>query len=284
MTDLTRSVRAELLRLRRWPALWVLLGVWLLLNVFFGYLIDYLSYRDGGDAGSGGPSRQELLAGLLPAAVPDVLAQGMPMFGGAILLALGALATGSGYGWGTWKTAFVQGPGRVTVAAGTLVALLVIVVGLVAVTFAVDLGVASSLGAAEGQPFAWPETGEATRALAGSLLILGMWVVTGAMVGTLARGPALSIGLGAVWVLVVENLLRGAGELLGWLRPVTDVMPGTVAGSLAAALGATPVSEPGGTPGVVTNLSGGAAVVLAVGYLVAFALVTVALVRGRDVG
>jgi len=39
-----------------------------------------------------------------------------------------------------------------------------------------------------------------------------------------------------VWVLVVENLLRGAAQLLTELQDVTDVLPGTAAGSLAAAV------------------------------------------------
>ncbi|MBC6459370.1 ABC transporter permease [Actinomadura sp. HBU206391] len=277
------SARAELLRLRRWPALWVMLGVWLLLNIIFDYVFTYLGYRNGGGFGSEGVSREELFAGLMPAAVPEAVVQGMPMFGGAIMLTLGALAAGSGYGWGTWKSAFTQGPGRLAVAAGTLVALAVIVVGLVVVTFAVDLGISSTLATIEGQSIVWPAVDDIVRALSGGVLILGMWVVAGVAVGTLSRSPALAVGLGAVWVLVVENLLRGAGTLLDWLGPVTDVMPGTVAGSFAAALGATPVSEEGGTPGVVTNLSGGPAVALALAYLVAFAVMTGALVKRRDI-
>jgi len=47
---------------------------------------------------------------------------------------------------------------------------------------------------------------------------------------------ALSAGLGLVWVLVVGNLLRGAPQLLTELQVVTDVLPGTAAGSLAAAV------------------------------------------------
>jgi ABC-2 type transport system permease protein len=283
MTAMMVSARAEWLRLRRWPALWVMLGVWLLLNIIFDYVFTYLAYRNGGGFGSESISREELLAGLLPPAVPTAVVQGMPMFGGAIMLTLGALAAGSGYGWGTWKTAFTQGPGRLTIAAGTILALAGVVVGLVAVTFAVDLGFASTLAAVEGQSIAWPAADDIARAFGGGVLILGMWVVTGVAIGTLARSPALAIGLGAVWVLVVENLLRGAGTLLDWLAPVTDVMPGTVVGSLAAALGAAPVSEEGGTPGVVTNLSGGPSVALAFAYLVVFTVATGALVRRRDI-
>jgi ABC-2 type transport system permease protein len=51
MTALIRSTRAELLRLSRWPALWVLAATWLTLNVVFGYVFDYIAYRTGDSAG-----------------------------------------------------------------------------------------------------------------------------------------------------------------------------------------------------------------------------------------
>jgi hypothetical protein len=283
MTALMASARAELLRLRRWPALWVMVGAWLLLNITFVFVFPYLSYRSGaGGFASGGVSRQQLLANVMPAHVPVAVVQGMPMFGGAIALTLGGLAAGSGYGWGTWKTAFTQGPGRLAVIGGTVAALAGVVVTVVVAAFAVDLGIASILATVEGQSIALPAAGDVARAFGGGILILGTWTLAGLAVGTLARSPALAVGLGVVWVLAVENLLRGASTLLDWLQPVTDVLPGTVVGSLAAALGATPVSE-GGTPGVVTNLDGGLSVALALTYLVAFAVVTAVLVRRRDV-
>ncbi|UOT06975.1 hypothetical protein MPY17_15090 [Rhodococcus opacus] len=72
-----------------------------------------------------------LLAQMLPSAVPQVFTQGMAMFGGALMLILGALTIGSGYGWGTWKTVFTQGPPRSAALTGTLLALLTVVIGLV---------------------------------------------------------------------------------------------------------------------------------------------------------
>ena len=124
MNGLMKSTRAELLRLRRWPALWVLVGVWLTMNLTFGYIFNYIAYRTGDSSNvNEGIPPEALLADLLPSALPEVLVQGMPMFGGAILLILGAVAVGSGYGWGTWKTVLTQGPGRVASFGGTLVAL-----------------------------------------------------------------------------------------------------------------------------------------------------------------
>lgn len=281
LTTLTAGARAEVLRLRRWPALWTLAGVWLLLNVTFGYLFPYLSYRNGGGFGSDGVDPGRLLGDVMPETVPSAAVQGMPMFGGAILFALGALAAGSGYGWGTWKTAFTQGPGRLSVLGGTLAALAGCVAAFVAATFAVDFGIALSLASVEGQAIVWPAAGDLLGGLGGGALILALWTAAGLAVGTLTRNPALAVALGLVWTLAVENLLRAVSSLLDWLAPITDVMPGTAAGSIATAAGAASVSD-GGSPGVVDDLGGGAAVTVALGYLAVFVIVTAVLMR-RDV-
>ena len=72
MNALVASTRAELLRLRRWPALWVLLGVWVTLNLSFGYVFDYIAYRTG-DAtgpGSGVPSCTRMVISAAGETVP----------------------------------------------------------------------------------------------------------------------------------------------------------------------------------------------------------------------
>jgi ABC-type transport system involved in multi-copper enzyme maturation permease subunit len=280
------SMRAELVRLGRWPTTWVLCGIWLVLNLAFGYLFDYLSYRSedgGGVLGSDGAAAPELLAQIMPDHAPVTLVQGLPMFGGALLLTLGAVAAGSGYGWGTWKTVFTTGPGRRTALAGTLASLGVLLVGLIVATFALDLAAAFTVAAAESQPAQWPGLADTAQGLGAGLLIGAMWTAAGVLLGTLARGPALAVGLGLVWSLVVENLLRGVAGLLGPLEAVTDLLPGTAAGSLAGALGALTQSDPGGTPGVTTAIGGTAAVVLLGGYLAAFVVATMALTTRRDV-
>jgi hypothetical protein len=95
-----RSTRAELLRLRKWPAVWVTVGAWLAMNAMFGYIFDYITYSTGDNSFSNeGQSPAELLATLLPGALADKLPQGMPMFGGAIMMVLGAIIAGNGYGW-----------------------------------------------------------------------------------------------------------------------------------------------------------------------------------------
>jgi ABC-2 type transport system permease protein len=284
MTALAASARAELLRLRRWPALWVLLGVWVTLNVTFGYVFDWIAYRSGDTSpvGDGAPP-QALLASLLPAAAPVTLTQGMPLFGGALVMIMGALTVGSGYGWGTWKTVFTQGPGRGAAVGGTLVALAAVVTGLVLVSAAVDLGVSSGIAAIEGAPIDLPPAGDWAQALGTGLLVLGMWAAAGVLVGVLTRSPALGVGLGLVWALVVETLLRGVTGVLPGLAVLTDHLPGTAAGSLVGALSAAGGGTGAGTPGVVDVLSGPAAVGWLAGYLVVLTAVAVTLVRRRDV-
>ena len=273
------TTRAELRRILRWPATWVLTGVWLTLNLLFGYVFDWISYRTGETTGPAEAGVQ--LRDLLPAAIPDVLVRGMPMFGGAVVMILGALAVGSGYGWGTWKTVFTQGPSRAASFGGTLVALAAVVAGLVLATVGTDLAMSSLIAAVENGSAALPGLGELAASYGGGVLILGMWAAAGVLVGVLARGPALAVGLGLVWSLVVENLLRGVANALPSIEPITNRMPGSSAGSVAGALGATDVAD-GGAPGVLHALSGVAAVGWTAGYLVVCVAVALALVARRD--
>jgi ABC-type transport system involved in multi-copper enzyme maturation permease subunit len=203
----------------------------------------------------------------------------MAMFGGALMLILGALAVGSGYGWGTWKTVFTQGPKRTEVVGGTLVALAVTVAALVLAAFVIDVSVASVIALSESQSVDQPSISQSLNGIGSGIMILGMWTLGGVLIGAIARGPALAVGLGLVWVLVVENLLRGVAAILGPLQTVTDYLPGTAAGSLAGAM-RTVQGEP--VPGVLDILSRSESLVVLGIYLVAFAAGTILLIRRRD--
>ncbi|WP_280405171.1 ABC transporter permease subunit [Nocardia brasiliensis] len=279
MKDLISSTRAEALRLRKWPAFWIILGTWILLNLTFSYLFNYLAYTSG-ESGrmSNGLPRDLLLQQMLPAAVPGVFTQGMAMFGGALMLVLGALSTGSGYGWGTWKTVFTQGPSRIDVVGGVLVSLLVVVLALVLTAFVVDIGVASLIGATQGQSLALPSLRQSAFGVLTGVVILGMWTLAGALIGALARGPALAVGLGLVWVLVVENLLRGVAGIFAPIAVLTDHLPGTAAGSLAGAMRTVGA----GTPGVLDILSRTEALIVLAIYIALFVAGTVYSMRRRD--
>nr|WP_281919405.1 ABC transporter permease [Nocardia sputorum] len=278
--DLVASTKAEMLRLRKWPAFWIVLGTWILLNLTFAYLFNYLAYTSGESSRmSNGLPREALLRQMLPAAVPEVFTQGMAMFGGALMLILGALTVGSGYGWGTWKTVFTQGPSRVRAVAAVVVSLAVVVVALVCTAFVTDIAVAALIAASQSQPLALPALDRSLLGILTGVVILGMWTLAGALIGAIARGPAPAVGLGLVWVLVVENLLRGVAGIFAPIEVITDHLPGTAAGSLAGAM--RTVDGPA-TPGVLHVLGRTESLVVLVAYLVLFAGGTIWLLRERD--
>jgi ABC-type transport system involved in multi-copper enzyme maturation permease subunit len=277
------STRAELLRLRTWPAVWVTLGAWLTLAAMFGYLFNYIAYATGSqNFATDGQPADSLLAQVLPGNVPDVLVQGTPMFGGALMMVLGALVAGSGYGWGTWKTVFTQGPSRTAALLGSMAAVAVVVLGLVVASTAMGFGLSLGIAGLEAQPVTWPSLGALAGGMGAAYLILLMWALVGFGLGTLARGPALSVGLGLVWALVLENLLRGVGALLSPVEAFTHITPGTAAGSLVGAIVGVPAG--GQTdPGVLDTLSRGQSLATVAAYVVLVPVATLVLVRRRDV-
>jgi ABC-2 type transport system permease protein len=282
MASIVASTRAELLRLRKWPAVWITIGAWMALTAMFGYLFNYLSYTTGNSSFSNeGATADLLLAEILPANTAHVLVQGMPMFGGALMLVLGALVAGSGYGWGTWKTVFTQGPARRPAVVGSFLALTAFVVTTVLITLALCLALSLLVAAVESQAVVWPPVTDLLVSLGAGLLVMEVWALVGFLLGTLARSPALSIGLGLVWALVVENLLRGVGQLLGPVETVTTFLPGTGAGSLVGSIVGTGGADP--TPGVLSTLSGGQATALLLGYLLVAPVLAGWLIARRDV-
>jgi hypothetical protein len=167
------STGAEVLRLRKWPAVWITIGAWLGLTVLFGYLFNYISYRTGDSSFSNeGVSSDSLLAEVLPGNVPHVLIDGMPMFGGALMMVLGALVAGSGYSWGTWKTVFTQGPGRLSVVTGSFAALTIFVVATVLASLALCFGLSLLVAGVESQTVVWPSLSDLARSTGAGFLVI----------------------------------------------------------------------------------------------------------------
>jgi ABC-type transport system involved in multi-copper enzyme maturation permease subunit len=282
MTTLTRTTLAELFRLRRWPAFWVTVAAWLLLNAMFGYVFNFVTYSSGDSNFSNeGQTRAELLATIVPSGLAGNFPQGMPLFGGAIMMVLGAIVAGNGYGWGTWKTVFTQGPSRAATLLGSMSALAVLVAALVVATLLADTGMALGVAALESQPVSWPAAGDMVQSVGGALLGMERWALAGYFLGTVARGPAVSVGLGLVWALVIEGLLRGVGTSLAAVAVFTHFLPGTAAGSLIGDI--VGVGGPDPTPGLLDTLSGTRALITLAAWLVLLPVASVWLVRRRDV-
>ncbi|MGH3889324.1 MAG: ABC transporter permease [Pseudonocardiaceae bacterium] len=282
---MSHVLSAELLKLRKRPATWIIVGVWLVMNLAFGYLIPYLIYRSGSFTGpEGAAASGQLLAAVLPAGLVTNVLSGYPLFGGALVLILGALMTGGEYGFGTLKTLLTQRPRRIEVLSGVLATLAVVVLALVMASFAISAGASSLIAAVESAPGAFPPAAELARGLASGWLILGMWGLLGTLAGIAFRSTALAVGLSLVWALVIENLIRGFAALLDFFDTVQRALPGVNAGSLVAALGAASQGEgSGGTPGVDAVVGGTQAVVVLACYAIGFILVAGLLLTRRDV-
>ncbi len=161
---MTGSFAAEILKLRKRPATWILLGVALALNQLFGYLLPYSSWVTGGqNEQTQGLDPQAVLAGTLPGELVPTSLGGFPVFAGALALILGALAAGSEYGWGTMQTALTQRPTRLAVYGGKLAALAASTLAIVLATFALNATTAAIIATLESRPLDYPSVADPGR-------------------------------------------------------------------------------------------------------------------------
>jgi ABC-type transport system involved in multi-copper enzyme maturation permease subunit len=242
------SLGAELLKIRRRPSTWVLPLIWLSIIVLLNYTLTYalLSNVPSPTFPEGTPEQQQeqireqareqqeqQLRSLYPESVVRNLIPGYPGVGAPIALILGALAVGSEYGWATFKTILTQRPGRTALFLGKLLALGVVLALLVALTFAA--GALSSLvvAALAGGQIKGPPPGELLRALGAGLLILSVWTSLGALLSTLLRSTALSVGLGLVYSLALEAVIFSLPVNSEFLANARKYFPGQNSSSLA---------------------------------------------------
>src|SRR6266545_3737387 len=238
---------AEMIKLVKRPANWLLFAVAIVLGLLFTYVIPYAGYA----AGTGGPTADRGLAALVPAQLVGNSIAGLPVFLGAIMVILGVLAVGGEYGWETWKTVLTQGPSRLAVYAGKLAALAVAALAVVVALFAVGTAASMLVAAVEDQPMALPPVGDLVVGLGAGWLIAAMWTAFGALL---------------------------AAPLLDWVAQGQKGLPGPNAGALAAALGSAP-----DTPGVDAVVGGGQSALVVAAYLAGFLALGAVVLRRRDI-
>ncbi|WP_312033741.1 ABC transporter permease [Actinoplanes sp. TBRC 11911] len=266
---------AEMIKLLKRPANWLLLAVALLLALLFTYVIPYAGYKGG----TGGPTAGRGLADVLPANLVGNSIGGLPVFLGAIMVILGVLSVGGEYGWNTWKTVLAQRPSRLSVYAGKIAVLMVAALTVVLAMFVTGLAASLVIASVENQSLALPSAKDLVVGVGAGWLLAGMWTSFGVLLAVLLRGVALALGLGLVWLLAVQNLLALlAAPLLDWIAQAQKGLPGPNAGSLAAALGSG-----SDTPGVDALVGGGQAAIVLTAYLLGFLIVGAVELRRRDI-
>lgn len=234
------AFRAEALKLRRRPAIWILLGVAVLMLVVYLYAGFYAKYLQE-VAGVMLPDvePQFVLQGLLPDQAVQALlwppAQTWDIY--AIGLVMGALVAGSEYGWGTLKTGAAQGPSRLALYLGQLLALAALLAILVPVLVALALGASLIVAALQQQSVGWPSGAQLLAGMGAAFLLFAMPATLGMMLATLLRNAPLGIGAGMAWLFLVEEGLQFFDSSSPSLTAIVDWLPRANADSLAAAFG-----------------------------------------------
>lgn len=278
------SLPAELLKLRKRPATWVIAGIACYLLVVEVYTGSYAQYvQELASQIDNQVPPLFILQGLQPdQVVQALLSQSIQRwYFYAIGLVLGALVTGSEYGWRTLKTETAQGPSRVRIYLGQSLSVLIVLAILTPILFA--LGLLSSVIATERLhgSLLWPSAGMLLKGMGVAFLLLAMPAMLGQLLATLFRGTALAIAAGMAWFLVVEEGLQLYGFASPPVTALLDWLPRSNADSLALSLGqwaAVLQNEP--PPAHDTSLH---CIVVLMAYIVVFIVAGAVAFQRRDV-
>src|SRR5882762_9404378 len=277
------SLAADWRKLRQRPAVWILGGIMLTALLLFGYVIPWLqvAFPSANFRPDPGTTLQQMKAALYPINFLKNSLTGVGIIGGILTLILGALVAGSEFNWGTVKTVYTQGPGRLQTLAGQ-VGVVSVIAAIFTVAFYLVAGAASLIIAlSDGSTITWPAAIDVFKALGATWLIFESWSLFGMALAFLFRQSAMAIGIGLAYVLAIEGILF---RLLGgfdasWVTTVEKFFLGQNASALIKSFG-QPFPSPGAAAPIVTA---GVAVLVLAAYALVFTGVSSLIVRTRDV-
>ena len=276
------ALRAELLKLRKRPAVWILLLALAAAVLLFGYVLLYaIAMQTSGEAAQAGLNESVIIGQLRPSNLPSQVLAIVSGFGGALGLILGALIAGSEYGWQTVKTMTTQRPQRLALMTGRLLAVLVVCATLAFAAFFGGAAGTTLLSLVRPAESATPGVLDVMSAFGAAVLIISVWCAIGFCLATLFRGTGWAIGLGLIYAFAVESVL-GLLPLQG--RAADIVGQALIDNNATALTAAVSASAPAafGVPTVDIAVTQAVAVLLA--YMaVAVLLATTVFVR-RDIG
>jgi ABC-2 type transport system permease protein len=272
------SFKAEWRKLRHRPAVFWL-GAIVLGIIVAVYGFSWIEYNSANFHPEAGATLAQVKASLYPANFASLIVSGIAIIGGALMLVMGALTAGSEYGWTTVKTVYTQRPGRLQVLGGQVAAISAVNAVIVLAVYAVAALSSFIIANLAGAPVVWPAIADILKAVGATWLIFEVWILFGMVMAYLFRQPALAIGLGLAYMLAIEAILFRAlrGLNLDWVTSVEKFMVGQNANSLAASFPGTAI-RPQTSLGSVEH-----AVLVVVGYGLAFLIIAALLVRRRDV-
>jgi ABC-type transport system involved in multi-copper enzyme maturation permease subunit len=273
-------VGTELFLLRKRPSTWTILGIWLVVTAIFAYVFEYVSYRNGSSEFANS------LGGLLPASFAQNISEGIPFYGGSLVLILGVLSIGSEFGWGTWKTLFTQRPGRSAIFGAKMTALGIALIPFVVLSYAIGAVASVTIATVEDAAISWPSATSIVESMLSGWLIMAVWASAGVLLAMASRGTSLAIGVGILWGLAFEGLLSAFATSVSWLEWIVDLLLRANGYSLVRSISGAGEGGAGADgPGQFTGpyVSGGQALAMLVLYLVVFLGGSLWLLRRRDV-
>jgi ABC-type transport system involved in multi-copper enzyme maturation permease subunit len=213
------AFRGEMFKLIRRPAVWVCIGMLLLLALLIGYALLWLVFTHPPAGSTQGLPPGENLSDAKVALYPaNLVKETLGMWGdlgGAFALILGVLVQGSEFGWGTIKTLYTQRSGRLAMLGGKVAALAVIVLVMVVGLFAVNAAGSIVVATIDGKSTSFPALDVIAKGVGACYLVFGFWALLGLSLATLFRQSAMAIGLGLAYGLIVERLVFGLLAGLG---------------------------------------------------------------------
>ena len=161
------SFKADWRKLRQRPAVWILGGIMLTALLLFGYVIPWLqvAFPSANFRPDPGTTLQQMKAALYPINFLKNSLTGVGIIGGILTLILGALVAGGEFNWGTIKTVYTQGPGRLQTLAGQ-VGVVSVIAAIFTVAFYLVAAAASLIIAlSDGSTITWPAAIDVFKAL-----------------------------------------------------------------------------------------------------------------------
>lgn len=282
---MTGIFRAEWFKLRRRPATLVIGATWLVLVAVLGYVLPYLVFKHPPRSleRARGFDQSAELANLLPQNLVHWFVPGLNSLGGTLVTILAALVGGSEYGWSTLKTILTQRPGRLTVLAGKLLALGLLLMLFVVLGYLVAAIASIIVALLEHTALAWPGAAGIVESAGAMLLIFAAWAALGLGLAILVRGTEMAIGLSLVYGLVVDGLITIFSSVSDLAKSISQGLLGANATALADTFRASSAvrSAYGGASQVIAG-AGQASMVLAV-YVVGFVILAAIALQRRDV-
>ena len=274
------AFRAELLKLRKRPGVWILLATMAGTVLLFGYVLFYLLATQLPDADLQGLDPSAVLDSLRPSELPVQVLGMVAGLGGAIGLILGGLAVGSEYGWRTTKTMTTQGPRRLPLMLGRMLAVLIVCMLLAVMAFVGGIAGTALVSLLEPGDTSVPEAADLITAFGVAVLTISVWCALGACLATLFRSTAWAIGIGLLYSLAVESIIG----ILPMAGNIGDIVGRALIGSNVAALVAAAAPQSAATFGgpAVDIAAGQAAAVLLAYITAAIGIATVVFIR-RDI-